>query len=123
MSFLKGFILLMLRFPDVQKRAQDEIDAHILPGHLPSFDDYDQESLPYVTAVMLELFRWDPVVVIGRSPYLSSLVDLSAACRTSPLRLGGVDLQWVQDTKGLHVAREHLGYLPQRIGISQTRPV
>ncbi|KAJ7251438.1 cytochrome P450 [Mycena rebaudengoi] len=41
---LGTFILAMLANPDVQKRAQEEIDAVVHEGHLPSFDD--EESLP-----------------------------------------------------------------------------
>ncbi|KAJ7251368.1 cytochrome P450 [Mycena rebaudengoi] len=60
---LGTFILAMLANPDVQKRAQEEIDAVVREGHLPSFDD--EESLPYVSAIVKEVLRWKPVTPIG----------------------------------------------------------
>ncbi|KAJ7251339.1 cytochrome P450 [Mycena rebaudengoi] len=56
------FILAMLANPDVQKRAQEKIDAVVSEGHLPSFDD--EESLPYVSAIVKEVLRWKPVTPI-----------------------------------------------------------
>jgi cytochrome P450 len=53
----------MLANPDVQKRAQEEIDAVVHQGHLLSFDD--EESLPYVSAIVKEVLRWKPVTPIG----------------------------------------------------------
>ncbi|KAJ7251350.1 cytochrome P450, partial [Mycena rebaudengoi] len=55
---LGTFILVMLANPDAQKRAQEEIDAVVHEGHLPSFDD--EESLPYVSAPVKEVLRWKP---------------------------------------------------------------
>ncbi|KAJ7278952.1 cytochrome P450 [Mycena rebaudengoi] len=60
---LGTFILAMLANPDAQKRAQKEIDAVVREGHLPSFDD--EESLPYVSAIVKEVLRWKPVTPIG----------------------------------------------------------
>ncbi|KAJ7251370.1 cytochrome P450 [Mycena rebaudengoi] len=60
---LGTFILAMLANPDVQKRAQEEIDAVVREGHLPSFDD--EESLPYVSAIVKEVLRWKPATPIG----------------------------------------------------------
>ncbi|KAJ7290002.1 cytochrome P450 [Mycena rebaudengoi] len=60
---LGTFILAMLANPDIQKKAQEEIDAVIREGHLPSFDD--EESLPYVSAIVKEVLRWKPVAPIG----------------------------------------------------------
>ncbi|KAJ7252453.1 cytochrome P450 [Mycena rebaudengoi] len=60
---LGTFILAMLANPDVQKKAQEEIDAVVREGHLPSFDD--EESLPCVSAIVKEVLRWKPVTPIG----------------------------------------------------------
>ncbi|KAJ7252511.1 cytochrome P450 [Mycena rebaudengoi] len=57
------FMLAMLAHPDVQKKAQKEIDAVVRAGHLPNFDD--EESLPYVSAIVKEVLRWRPIVPIG----------------------------------------------------------
>ena len=49
----------MASFPDVQKRAQAELDAVIGPQRLPNFAD--RENLPYVAALIKEALRWRPV--------------------------------------------------------------
>jgi cytochrome P450 len=53
----------MLANPHALRAAHAEIDAVVKPGFLPSFDD--QESLPYVTAIVLETLRWNPVNPLG----------------------------------------------------------
>jgi cytochrome P450 len=53
----------MTLFPDVQKKAQAEIDAVVGPDRLPSFTDRD--SLPYTEALVKEIFRWSVVGPTG----------------------------------------------------------
>jgi cytochrome P450 len=53
----------MTLFPDVQKRAQAEIDAVVGPDRLPSFADRD--SLPYTEAIIKEVLRWSVVFPSG----------------------------------------------------------
>ncbi|KAG7451803.1 cytochrome P450 [Guyanagaster necrorhizus] len=53
------FFKAMLLYPDVQAKAQAEIDAVIGDGRLPRFDD--REHLPYVNALALEVTRWHTV--------------------------------------------------------------
>ncbi|KAK7060957.1 hypothetical protein VNI00_000692 [Paramarasmius palmivorus] len=57
---MSNFFLCMMLFPDVQQKAQAEIDAVIGKDRLPSISDRD--SLPYVRAVYQETLRWRPVV-------------------------------------------------------------
>lgn len=52
---LEIFFLAMLLYPDAQRKAQAEIDAIVGTDRLPSFED--QESLPYVHALMKETLR------------------------------------------------------------------
>ncbi|KIM45541.1 hypothetical protein M413DRAFT_442214 [Hebeloma cylindrosporum] len=54
-----GFILAMLLHPDIQKKCQAEIDAVCNNERLPDITDRDQ--LPYLSATMKELMRWQPV--------------------------------------------------------------
>lgn len=54
----------MLLYPEVQTKAQVEIDSVIGNGRLPHFDD--RASLPYVDAILRELVRWNPVVPLGK---------------------------------------------------------
>lgn len=49
------FVLAMLTFPEVQSRAQEEIDSVVGRDRLPEFSDI--ERLPYLSAVMKEVMR------------------------------------------------------------------
>src|SRR5260221_11840951 len=49
----KWFLVAMLLFPDVQKKAQDELDYVIGRDRLPTFED--RPRLPYVDAVCKEV--------------------------------------------------------------------
>ncbi|KAJ0424006.1 cytochrome P450 [Aspergillus carlsbadensis] len=60
---LSAWTLAMLRFPDVQRKAQGEIDRVIGTGRLPTIDD--REKLPYVDALVKETLRWWPIAPMG----------------------------------------------------------
>jgi len=62
-STLTIFVLAMMLYPDVQKRAQAEIDATIGTERLPTFED--RSLLPYMEAVLRETLRWHPVFPLG----------------------------------------------------------
>ncbi|RDB17474.1 hypothetical protein Hypma_001603 [Hypsizygus marmoreus] len=62
-SAIASCILGFLTNPEALKKAQQELDAVLHPGQLPSFQD--QESLPYVAAVVKEALRWKEVTPIG----------------------------------------------------------
>jgi cytochrome P450 len=57
------FFLAMLKYPEIQAKAQAELDRVINPGQLPTL--MDQDVLPYVTAVVMEALRWKPVAPLG----------------------------------------------------------
>ncbi|KAI0374537.1 cytochrome P450 [Pilatotrama ljubarskyi] len=59
-STLASFILLMLEHPEIQLRAQAEIDRVIGSDRLPSYAD--RKSLPYVDAIMTEVLRLRPPI-------------------------------------------------------------
>ncbi|RGP80072.1 o-methylsterigmatocystin oxidoreductase [Fusarium longipes] len=59
-STISSFVLAMIAFPEVQKKAQAEIDRVTGGERLPNFDD--QENMPYVHALSKEALRWMPVV-------------------------------------------------------------
>lgn len=50
-------------FPEVQRKAQTELDRVIGPDRLPQFED--EKDLPYIRAVTLETLRWMPVAPFG----------------------------------------------------------
>ncbi|KAJ3494156.1 hypothetical protein NLG97_g4262 [Lecanicillium saksenae] len=60
---LTSFILAMIMFPNVQQKAQEEIDRVIGRGRLPSFKD--QENLPYINRIVTESYRWFPNLPMG----------------------------------------------------------
>ena len=57
------WILAMVAFPEVQCRAQAELDAVVGRTRLPTFADAPQ--LPYVRAIIREVIRWRPAVRLG----------------------------------------------------------
>ena len=56
-------MLAMVRNPDIQRKAQAEIDVVVGWDRLPTFADY--ENLPYIRALMRETLRWNPVDPLG----------------------------------------------------------
>ena len=56
MAAVANCILALLNHPEVLQKAYEEIDRVIKPGHLPDFDD--QDSLPYISAIVKESARW-----------------------------------------------------------------
>jgi cytochrome P450 len=58
-STIYSVFLAMTLFPDVQKKAQAEIDDVVGSDRFPSFTDRD--SLPYTEALVKEVLRWNVV--------------------------------------------------------------
>ncbi|KAL0069940.1 hypothetical protein AAF712_002835 [Marasmius tenuissimus] len=52
-GYLQSVVLLMIAFPEVQKRAQAELDRVVGPHRLPTLEDFSE--LPYVRAVIQEV--------------------------------------------------------------------
>ncbi|EKM77557.1 hypothetical protein AGABI1DRAFT_130252 [Agaricus bisporus var. burnettii JB137-S8] len=61
-SVILSFFLAMCLHPEVQKKAQAELDS-VLHGRLPEFTDYP--FLPYIQAIAKETLRWNPVAPIA----------------------------------------------------------
>jgi cytochrome P450 len=59
----------MTLYPDVQRKAQEEIDHVVGNSRLPDYSDEDK--LPYIQAVLKEVLRWHPV-----TPLSTSLVSM-----------------------------------------------
>lgn len=68
----------MTLHPEVQAKAQAEIDRVIDGERLPEFGDED--SLPYVTAVMKELLRYVRSLVFLSRVYLALSIFLCFDC-------------------------------------------
>ncbi|KII90165.1 hypothetical protein PLICRDRAFT_53266 [Plicaturopsis crispa FD-325 SS-3] len=62
-SSMSTFFLAMAMFPEVQKKAQEEIDRVVGTDRLPALTDRD--SMPYMEALVKETIRWHPPLPTG----------------------------------------------------------
>ena len=62
-SAAESFLLAMAMFPEVQRRAQAELDKVVGPHRLPRSSDV--ENLVYIRAVVMETLRWMPIAPFG----------------------------------------------------------
>ncbi|RPD63476.1 cytochrome P450 [Lentinus tigrinus ALCF2SS1-6] len=69
-SALGSFFLAMLLYPEIQRKAQAEVDRVIGRDRLPDFSD--EPSIPYVTALVKEVLRWRPVTPLAVPHRLTS---------------------------------------------------
>ncbi|KAF6811009.1 cytochrome p450 oxidoreductase [Colletotrichum plurivorum] len=60
---IAAFFLAMTIFPEVQKKAQEEIDRVTGGERLPNAED--RENLPYIEALVKETLRWHPIGPMG----------------------------------------------------------
>ncbi|KAJ7202043.1 cytochrome P450 [Mycena pura] len=72
-SAISSFFLAMAMYPEVQSRAQAEVDKVVTGGRLPRLSD--RPNLPYVECVMQEVLRWNPVEPLG-IPHMSTKDDV-----------------------------------------------
>jgi len=66
------WMLAMVTYPDIQKRAQEELDSVVGQTRIPTFADLPH--LPYIRAMVKEALRWRPVDPLGL-PHLSTEDD------------------------------------------------
>jgi cytochrome P450 len=71
-STLYAFVQAMLLYPEIQARAQLEIDKAV--GDRPPTLD-DESSLQYVRACMKETLRWMPTTILGAVPHAANKDD------------------------------------------------
>ncbi|KAI1426463.1 putative cytochrome P450 [Xylaria sp. FL1777] len=64
---LIGFLCAMLLFPDVQRRAQAEIDRVIGVDRMPVPED--EMQLQYIRGCVKESLRWMPTTILGAIPH------------------------------------------------------
>jgi len=60
---MTSFFLVLALFPQVQRRAQAELDVVVGRDRLPKFND--RPRLPYIEALCKELLRWQMVAPLG----------------------------------------------------------
>jgi len=66
---VRTYFLAATLYPEVQKRAQEELDAAVGSDRLPTFED--RASLPYIECIVKEIFRWNAIVPLGAFPHAS----------------------------------------------------
>ncbi|KAJ7595780.1 cytochrome P450 [Mycena floridula] len=62
-STINVFLLAMLRYPEVVRKGQAELDNIVGQDRLPDFTD--RELLPYIECILQECLRWQTVVPLG----------------------------------------------------------
>ncbi|KAN0084483.1 Cytochrome P450 [Tylopilus felleus] len=62
-SVIMTFFLMMVLNPAVQEKAQAEIDLVLGGDRLPTIDD--RPSLPYIDAILREVYRYNPVLPLS----------------------------------------------------------
>lgn len=105
-SVISTFILAMVLYPDVLRRAQTEIDAVVGTERLPTFTD--RPNLPYVNAILKESLRWNvvtPTGILYSLPYMNSSTWL-AICRCTACCFWGRHMLWILYSKGCYYYSE-----------------
>jgi len=64
----------MTLYPDIQRKAQEELDRVVGSDRFPTFSD--RKNLPYVDALVREAIRWHPVVPLGKLQLFIALFSL-----------------------------------------------
>ena len=84
----------MTLHPDVQRRAQAELDAVVGPNRLPEHSD--KPNLPYIEAIYKEVLRWAPVLPFS-IPHMTS-VDTECDGYFIPAGTVLLPNSWYEDT-------------------------
>lgn len=64
---LYAFVQAMTLFPEVQKKAQEEIDRVVGEGRMPTMED--EPNMQYVRGCVKETLRWMPTTILGAVPH------------------------------------------------------
>ena len=79
---MHSLILMLLLRPDIKERARHELEEVIGTGKLPTFDDIG--TVPYIDALIMELFRQYPIVPLGPYANLTYQNSCTYPCYRSP---------------------------------------
>ncbi|KAM5151824.1 cytochrome P450 2K6-like [Mantella aurantiaca] len=71
-------MLLMMKYPEIQKKVQEEIGAQIKQGQLPTADD--RRNMPYTEAVIHEIQRFTNIIPLNLSHTTPSDVYFRGYC-------------------------------------------
>ncbi|KAI9448530.1 cytochrome P450 [Lactarius indigo] len=110
-SSVTTFFLAMTLYPEIQRKAQEELDAVVGTHRLPTIDDRDK--LPYLNALLKEVLRWGPATPLGLlRPGRMSPALLTASRRSlswSPPSDKGRRTRRILHTRGNYHSRQRLG--------------
>ena len=71
--------MAILLYPDIQRKAQDELDSVTGRERLPTFED--RPRLPFIDAVCKETLRWRPITPLGTfSQYTFGISEWHCMC-------------------------------------------
>ena len=73
-SSLSCFLLAATAFPEVMNKGREELDRVVGDNRSPTWSD--EAQLPYIQAIVKEIFRWRPVAVLGGQPHASTQEDV-----------------------------------------------
>ena len=105
-SAVLTFILAMTLYPEVQRKAQAEVDQIVGNSRLPDFSD--EAALPYVQAVLKEALCWHPVTPLGGPLCVATVISLVMTVLLSqPCHTGS---QRAIHTKGITFLQAQLSY-------------
>ncbi|KAF9560813.1 putative CyP450 monooxygenase [Agrocybe pediades] len=62
-AVIRSWFLAMAHHPDIQRKAQAEVERVVGDSRLPDFED--RPAMPYVEAMLLEVMRWAVVTPLG----------------------------------------------------------
>ncbi|CAD0083894.1 unnamed protein product [Aureobasidium vineae] len=71
---LYAFVQAMLLFPEVQKKAQEEIDCVAGKDRLPTMED--EPNMQYIRGCVKESLRWMPTTILGSVPHAVTRDDV-----------------------------------------------
>ncbi|KAL8996026.1 MAG: hypothetical protein Q9169_004373 [Polycauliona sp. 2 TL-2023] len=77
-SFLQSLILALINNLGVQEKGQKEIDDVIGPDRWPVLDDFD--GVPYIRAIVDEVFRFRAILPVGIPHVSTKAVDYNDYC-------------------------------------------
>lgn len=68
----------MVLYPEVQRKAHEELDAVVGTSRFPDFQD--RESLPYINAIVKETMRWQVVTPLGGAHAATEDTEYNGFC-------------------------------------------
>ena len=72
---METFLLAMVTYPSIAKDAQNAIDDAIHSTAFPTFEDFTDQKIPYLDALVSEVLRWNPVAPLAM-PHATTADDV-----------------------------------------------